>query len=95
MRVTHEIAITKDRAPKDNLKRVEPGDPFGDMFDKRGLSNAIGGKDDGEMRGYNAEEQMVVLPPDGLNPVKVILCDRGIIHDGKSHCSTNGERPYA
>ena len=84
--MTHEIGITKDRAPKDNLKRVEHGDLFRDMFDKRGLSDAIGGKDDGDMRGHNAKEQMVVVPPDGLNPVEVILCDRGIIHDGKGHC---------
>ena len=95
MRMTHEIRITKDHAPEDNVKSTEQGDPLGDMFDKRGLSNAIGRKDDREMRGHNAEEQTVVLPPDGLNPVKVILFNRRIIHDGKGHCNAfNGERPY-
>lgn len=63
MRVTHEIGITKDRAPKDNLKGVEDGDPFGDMFDKRGLSNAVGGKEEvacstKEIRGRCATERL-------------------------------------
>ncbi len=96
MRVTHEIGITKDRAPEHNLERMEHGDLLGNMFDERGLSDAIGRKDDGKMRGHDAEEQMVVLPPDGLNPVKVIFSDRRIIYDGKGHCNTlNAERPYA
>ena len=96
MRVTHELGITKDRTPKNNLKRVEHGDPLGDMFDKRGLTDAIGRKDDGEMRVHDAEEEVVMLPPDGLNPVKVISSDRGIIYDGKGHCNTlKAERPYA
>lgn len=34
--------------------------------------------------------------PDGLNPVKVISSDRGIIYDGKGHCNTlKAERLYA
>ena len=96
MRVTHEIGITKDRAPEDDLKGMEHGDPLGDMCDKRGLSDAIGRKDDAEMRIHDAEEEVVVLPPDGLNPVKVLSSDRGIIYDGKGHCNTlKAERPYA
>src|SRR4030095_2891433 len=92
MCVTHESGITKDRTTENNFKRMEEGDLFGDMFDKRGLSDAIGRKDDGEMRGNDTEEKMVVLSPDELNPVKVILSDRGIVHDGKGHCVTlNGE----
>src|SRR5678815_5838354 len=90
MRVTHELGITEDRTPKNNLKRVEHRDPLGDMFHERGLSEPIRREDDGEMRGHDAEEQMVVLPPDGLNPVKVIVSDRGIIYDGKGHCNTLG-----
>jgi hypothetical protein len=67
---------------------MEHGDLLGDMFDQCGLSDGVGRKNDGEMRGYDAEEKMVVLPADGLDPVKVILSDRGIANCGKDHCIT-------
>ena len=81
----HETRITQNRAAKHDVKGTDPLRDFGDVCDELRLLDIFSRKDQSEMRSYDVEEERVVLPPNGLNPLVVPRANRGVVHRAYSH----------